>query len=368
MVGLGAYDLRLMATARRRDLTLLAGGERLADLEHDGHPGQDAQALDVFQRLPAVRLGDRVEGPAQVVDVDHCVLLGVVGPDLEEGLPGRRLRGAREAGRCGDESVGRPLPATGYLGLDTRGTPRAKRRLPGSWRRLLEPLGTCPQLRSSSTVATVPATALTPNEALLLVNRVGQDRSLEERYRRRASRLLARVDEPALVLRRLQQSAREALPTLPRTAPTAALVRAVTAGAFWQHHAQPVVRDSFLTGEDFARYVGTAPDPGDTLRHFLAPNPLLVEWQWSWLAELVHIRALTGTQISQALELNQSPPLVLFIFAREDLLREGVTVRKPNSLDSVLGPHLQWRAGGPLSGVREYVDGSVPLAALSTIE
>ena len=59
--------------------------------------------------------------------------------------------------------------------------------------------------------------------------------------------------------------------------------------------------------------------------------------------------------------------MVIFEFERDTLLALGLQVRRPNSLDSVLGPNYQWRESGLASGVPEYVDGNIPRAALSRI-
>jgi hypothetical protein len=216
--------------------------------------------------------------------------------------------------------------------------------------------------------AKVTAAAISEADAVLLVNKVAADSSLPRAVRQRARRLLPRAGTPALVLNRLQEVAEDYVVTLPRVRPTVALTRAITVSTFWKHYCRADVRARFNTAEDLARYIGSDNDPAGVLRDFLDRMPYVVEWKRSWLAEARQLRGLSGRQVADALELGQDPPLVLLQFDLPHLLAQGVTVRKPCALDSTLGPNLQWRPGGPVSGLREYVDSDIPLAALTQLD
>jgi hypothetical protein len=214
----------------------------------------------------------------------------------------------------------------------------------------------------------VPATALTSDDARLLLSKVRRDRILEPRFRRRAQRLLLHVDQPTLVLARLQRAAGEALPDLPRRAPTTDLARAVTADTFLRYHCRADFRDAFLSVDDFIAFMAAQPDKRSVLRSALSSNASIFPWSRSWLAEYAPLIGLSGHDASLVLELDKEPPLVLFVFRLGDMTRNDVTVRPPCSLDSVIAPNLQWRETGLVSGVPEYVDGDVPLAALTELE
>lgn len=211
------------------------------------------------------------------------------------------------------------------------------------------------------------AEALDVGGARLLVEKVRRDRTLDERYRRRAARLAPMSDKPALVLARLQRTAREVLPGLPRRPPATDLARVVTAAVFLRYHALPEVREAFLSAEDFIRYVDAQPDKSTFLRQVQSKNEPLFPWDRSWMADWHAVRGLTGVDLDRALELDKRPPFVVFVFPRSACAAYDITVRRPCSLDSVLGPHLQWREGGPLSGLEEYVDGDLAAAAVSDL-
>ncbi|KAA1375973.1 hypothetical protein [Aeromicrobium fastidiosum] len=209
---------------------------------------------------------------------------------------------------------------------------------------------------------------LDPGQARLLLEKVQADSSLAPSQRRRARQLRTASTNPEIVLERLQRQAIEVLPTLDRRLPATSLCRAVTAAAFRTYHAKPEVKEAFLTSSDFVRYVESQGDKAGTLRDFLRDDSVLFPWQRSWLAEAHKLNGLDGAAVSQALELEKDPPFVIFHFEVQGMVDNGVLVRRPCSLDSVLGPNLQWRPTGLVSGIQEFVDGDVPVEALADLE
>lgn len=201
-----------------------------------------------------------------------------------------------------------------------------------------------------------------------LIELVESDTSLTRRQRSAAIRLRASLGSPATALSRLQRYAMDDLPAMPRIEPTVGLSRVVSASTFRKYLAEPEVRDTFYSDEDFVRYVDTHPDPSLLLSSFVHHRPVLFEWSRSWLCETRQIRGLDGEELAHALEISSVPPLIVFNFTLKSLQANGVLVRSPCSLDAVLGPNAQWRPGGPVSGAREYVDGDIPTEAVSSIE
>lgn len=212
------------------------------------------------------------------------------------------------------------------------------------------------------------ANALTSVQVLSMIEKIESDGTLDNAQRSHARRLRATVADPALVLSRLQKQARAYLPRIARHVPTAALCRAVTAESFRMHLAKPEVREAFTTSADFLVYVHSFEDKSSALLEMLTPDIELFSWERSWLADSRKLRGLNGQELSLALELEKEPPFVLFNFEVEQLRSSGVLIRTPCSLDSVLGPNPQWRPGGPMSGIDEYVDGDVPFEALTNLE
>lgn len=208
---------------------------------------------------------------------------------------------------------------------------------------------------------------ITTDAARLLVEKVRRDNLLPPRYRRRAQQLAPLLHSPALVLERLQGFAAEALPGLPRSSPTADLARVITAATFWRYHCRAEARAAFLTANDFVQAVNSESDAGRFLAQCLTDNEPLTSWQRSWLAEHRAVKGLSGRRVDRALELGKSPPFVMFVFSLADCRSHNITVRRPCSLDSVLGPNLQWNAAGLSSGLAEFVDGDLPRAAVSRI-
>lgn len=210
--------------------------------------------------------------------------------------------------------------------------------------------------------------SLTRVETLAILDKVRRDRRLARADRTAAARLTAQADRPALVLERLQQRAYDRLPSFARDTPVCDLVRVVTVSTFLMYHAKPEIREAFTTSIDFALYVADSEKPSERLYECLSDAPILFHWTRSWLADARPLMRLDGRSISAALELEKEPPFVVFFFELPKLLAADVLVRTPNALDSVLGPNPQWRPGGPVSGVAEFVDGDVPRAALTRVE
>lgn len=212
------------------------------------------------------------------------------------------------------------------------------------------------------------ANALTSVQVLSMIEKVETDQTIDNAQRSHARRLRAGVADPALVLSRLQKQARAYLPTINRHIPTTALCRTVTAESFRMHLAKPEVREAFTTSADFVVYVQSFSDKSRALTEMLTPEIELFSWERSWLSESRKLRGLNGQELSLALELEKDPPFVLFNFEVAQLASSGVLIRTPCSLDSVLGPNPQWRPGGPMSGIDEFVDGDVPFDALTSLE
>ena len=207
-----------------------------------------------------------------------------------------------------------------------------------------------------------------PSEVLGLAAKIAADPVLPPRLRRETTRSLATAEEPALLLRRLQVDAEQYLPTIARSVPTADLSKVVSVDSFIRHYAKPEYRDTFDTPESFAQYVESSTDSDSLLGEAIATPPILLKWYRSWLTPTRSLTGKGGSQLIQDLEMRGEPPVVLLHFSRTSLIRAGVTVRVPCSLDAVPGQNYQWRPGGPASGLTEYIDGDVPSDALSGIE
>ena len=199
-----------------------------------------------------------------------------------------------------------------------------------------------------------------------MLAKIDADRSLPGPLKRRAMLLESRVDQPALVVNRLQKIALDYLPTLPRTEPTAALVKVLSADTFWRHYSRPEVHDAFLTADDFSSFVERRTDPDGFLNDSLTLFDPVIAWERSWLTTVVALRGLSAEETIRVLEMNANSPVVLLEMSRASLVAAGVTIRHTCSLDSVLGPHYQWREGGPISGAPEYIDGPIPRAAVTS--
>jgi hypothetical protein len=203
----------------------------------------------------------------------------------------------------------------------------------------------------------------------VLVARVEADTSLDGPIRRGATAIkLLSVQEPAIALGRLKQVALDYLPGLPRELPSTDLCRVISVETFLLHHATAEVVAAFRTPDDYRRFLMTETDPVATLREHLSEVPTLIPWRFSWLTRDKDIARMNGEETVRALEVPSSPPLIIFHFDLADLLASGVTIRTPRSLDAVLQEHAQWRPEGLLSGAREYLDGDVPVSALTRLE
>jgi hypothetical protein len=207
-------------------------------------------------------------------------------------------------------------------------------------------------------------------QAAVILEKVRSDRSLPVTIRSRAWKAASDVSQPARALRRLQTLAGKTLPGVARDAPSTSLSRVVSAGTFWRHHTSLEWRDMFTTVDDFVRFINSSSDPNTALTDMLSRDPIAFPWQRSWLAQTRQIRGLDGRSLVKALELGSAVelPLVAFHLPLDLLLGSGVMVRRPCSLDSVLGPNPQWSPSGLASGIEEYIDGDVPLSAIGTIE
>lgn len=201
-----------------------------------------------------------------------------------------------------------------------------------------------------------------------LIDKVRRDPQLPSRLRRNIVRLAARTADPAILIPRLQRLAVDQWRDLPREAPRYDLLRVVPAHTFWAHHAKPEVRASFTTVDDFAAYVSSADDPSGLLMEFLADDHISIPAERSWLAEAEPLRRMNGYETSQALEIDKEPPLVVFHFPLDRLLDNDVSVRRPCSLDSAVGPNFQWREEGLASGIQEFVDGDIPRECVGHLE
>ena len=211
-------------------------------------------------------------------------------------------------------------------------------------------------------------TVLSRADALTLIDKVRHDPSLSPLERRRAGELRRHASRPAVVLERLQREARTVLPRRPKQVSTVPLIRVVTAATFRSYLARPEVRESFTTTADFILFIDSQSDPDAVLMEALRQDPVVFPWERSWLAEESAVRGMGAVELNAALELDQNGPFVVFHFSVANMSAQGVTIREPCSLDSVIGPNLQWRPSGPLSGVREYVDDDIPRAAVTSLE
>ncbi|HJQ07310.1 MAG TPA: hypothetical protein VJ872_17805 [Nocardioides sp.] len=211
---------------------------------------------------------------------------------------------------------------------------------------------------------------LSSEQTAVILEKVRNDRGLAARVRTLAWRTASDVSQPAQALRRLQTLAEETLPHEPRDTPTTGLSRVVTAGTFLRHHTRLAVREAFATTDDFVRFVETSDNPNQELADALTDDVTIFPWQRSWLAPTQQIKRLDGRALIAALELGSSvsPPLIRFNLPLRRMIDTGVMIRRPCSLDSVLGPNPQWSSSGLASGVEEFVDGDVPLAAVGSVE
>lgn len=213
----------------------------------------------------------------------------------------------------------------------------------------------------------MPSAAVDDDSVRLLLEKVAADTTLSTSERNAAKRMRSSADRPELVLERIQRRAMEFLPRLPRALPQNDLARVVQAATFLRHHSKPFVNQAFNTADDFATAVGKSLDGSLLLHDCLSDNEPLTSWTRSWLTESRAIRSLGGIDLSQGLELNKRPPFVVFIFSAANCKTYDIRVRTPCSLDSGLGPNLQWSPRGLKSGMPEFVDGPIPRAAVSSL-
>ncbi len=202
----------------------------------------------------------------------------------------------------------------------------------------------------------------------MLRSKVAKDPVLPERLRRLGQRTGPEYDDPVLALLRLQEEALVFLQQLERRPSRQPLARLLTASTYLRWYTKPEYRDAFQTPEDFIAYVDTTAQPNETLRQTLTVSSPLFSWHRSWLTSERHIARKDGAQLLHDLEMPGEPPVIICHFSLDSLARAGVDVRLPCSLDAVLGPHYQWRPGGLASGADEFIDGNIPLEALSYLE
>lgn len=211
--------------------------------------------------------------------------------------------------------------------------------------------------------------ALTDSEVLLYVEKIVSDPSLPAIERARVQRIRRSSSEPAVAFRRLDRLARTYLEGLPRVAPTEQMCRGVSVDTLRAHTVRSDVRGIFTTGVDLARYLDAEADPAAALRGMLPESGVVVfPWAHSWLAPSAALRGLSAAEFSAALEIGIEPPFAVFHLSVADMRMHDVLIRTPCSFDSVPGRNKQWRPGGPASGVPEFVDGDVPVEAISEIE
>jgi hypothetical protein len=212
------------------------------------------------------------------------------------------------------------------------------------------------------------ATSFGPLDAGTLLDKIGRDPHLGADLKRSISRLAATTPDPAILIPRLQRVAQELWTTFPRWSPRHDLIRVMPARTFLAHHSRPEVRAAFTTVGDFVTYVGSSDQQSELLMSFLSEDHLLIPMERSWLAEAELLVNLTGQQLSQTLEIDKDPPLIVFFFPLDRLIDAGITVRNPCSLDSAVAPNFQWRDDGLASGIREYVDGDIPRSCVLRID
>lgn len=200
-----------------------------------------------------------------------------------------------------------------------------------------------------------------------LKRKILDDPDLDASPRAAISRLRPTAD-PALTMEKLQRVALLDWHNPPRHEPAFDLARVVMADTFFHFHLDPLLHSNFITARDFIAYVSSKGDPGSWLLQHLSPEPVVFAFNRSWLTPYDDIAGLAGDAISTALELEKDPPFVLFKLSAATLREASVSIRVPRALDAAPGPNFQWRQGGPLSGVREYVDGDIPRSCVTDIE
>ncbi len=201
-----------------------------------------------------------------------------------------------------------------------------------------------------------------------LVSTVADDRGLQASVRREAGALRDLVTRnPDLALEHLEAIAARVVATLKLENPTADLAKCVGLENFWTYYLDPDVK-AFVDSETYRRQVDRAANAGEKLARDLKTDRILIKAVHSWLVIFSDIEHLDGQATKVALAIRHSPPYAVLVFPLKSMLRAGVRVRTPRSLDAVPERLIDWREGGLASGARELIDADIPRDALGPVQ
>jgi hypothetical protein len=197
---------------------------------------------------------------------------------------------------------------------------------------------------------------------------INADTALPEEARRSFEALRpALAANPEFALEHIDILARETARRLDRLPPESDLARCVGLEAFLRFHATDAVRRSFPNPAAFTSYVLNAPDPSSALDAALSASEPLFPAEHSWLVEAPAIDGLDGMQLRQLLRIRPNPPYVAFVLGLAEMIELGVSVRPARAVDAIPERLYEWSPEGLPGGQREFLDGNVPRAALSTV-
>ena len=204
----------------------------------------------------------------------------------------------------------------------------------------------------------------------LLLARVRADTRLDARVRARAESLMSLTQRaPSLAEASLRELHRSTVATLPLRAATTDMCRCVSAENFFLFHLRDEARGLFRDSRDFLAYIAGLSDPSQELRRLLSPLDPLFRRDHTWMAPCSSLAGLDGKALRRALALRGSaPPYVVFVMSLERLAGEHVSVRRSTALDAVPAGLTYWNPDGLPTGIEEFVDADIPIAALEDIE
>lgn len=175
------------------------------------------------------------------------------------------------------------------------------------------------------------------------------------------------LGNPDRALQHLEELAERIAPSLPVGDPEQDMAKCVGIENYWAFYLDEDIGMFFDDSETYRREVEAESDPAKRLVGDLRVKEPLIARKYSWMVDGSDIEGLSGSELKVALELRYGPPYAVLLLPKVAMQRSGVQVRKPRALDAVPARLTEWRASGLASGVHEWIDADIPLAALGGI-
>lgn len=202
-------------------------------------------------------------------------------------------------------------------------------------------------------------------QARELVRIVRADTGLPAAVRRHAGALASlAAANPDLAIERLEALRVATLPALAMVPPTIDYARCVSVEVFWRYNLDPLVKEMFVTPEDYRRSIESSREPALRLESDLGPHPIAPAAN-SWLVPTTRVAGVSAADMRIQLNFDQPPPYVVMVFSVARMNASGVRVRVPTGIDAIPSRLIQWfRENVP----DERIDRDIPRAALERIE